>query len=164
MTISQTPDLFKEILSDKPISTGILSYFRTRLRLTLHSLILDGFLQQKHLTKAGLARRIGRKPEVINRLLANPGNWTVDTISDLLLAIGAELHLTLVPLLPQHRPDVIPLHPSITWRYVLGGSQELPRLRLDAIMKDWQMRVGAEKYDPFAKPQSEMLLPHEVTA
>jgi hypothetical protein len=95
MTTSQTPSLFKEILSDKPISAGILSYFRTRLRLTLHSLILDGFLEQKHLTKAKLARRIGRKPEAVNRLLANPGNWTVDTVSDLLLAIGADLQLSL---------------------------------------------------------------------
>lgn len=111
------------ILSDKPMSVGILSYFRTRLRLTLHSLIVDGFLQQKHLTKAKLARRIGRKPEVINRLLANPGNWTLDTVSDLLLALGAELELSLVPLVPQHHSDVMPLDPAAVALGKLGGAK-----------------------------------------
>jgi hypothetical protein len=155
MTTSPTQSLFKEILSDKPISVGILSYFRTRFRLTLHSLILDGFLEQKHLTKAKLARRIGRKPEAVNRLLANPGNWTLDTVSDLLLAIGAELQLSLVPL-GLYRPEVMPIDPSIAKLQVLGGSQE--RSWLEAAMEDWQKGIAPEARDQFARRQSEVLV------
>ena len=42
------------------------------------------------LTKAELARRIGRRPEIVTRLLGSPGNWRLETVSDLLLGIGAE--------------------------------------------------------------------------
>jgi len=31
---------------------------------------------------------MNKKPEQVTRLLAAPGNWTLDTLSDLLLAIG----------------------------------------------------------------------------
>jgi hypothetical protein len=33
---------------------------------------------------------MGRRPEVVTRLLGSPGNWTIATISDLLLAIAGE--------------------------------------------------------------------------
>ena len=46
--------------------------------------------QSNGLSQADLARRIGKRPEVINRLLGSPGNWRIDTISDLLVGIGAE--------------------------------------------------------------------------
>lgn len=88
MTISQRPNLFEEILEGKPIPNGKLEYFRTRLRLQLHDLIVSRFLQQEDLSKADLARRIHRAPEVVNRLLGSPGNWTIDTISDLLIGMS----------------------------------------------------------------------------
>ena len=89
MAISQTPDLFEEVLHGGPIPYGKLSYFRTRFRSQLHNLILSRFHQQETLKKADLARRIHRSPAVINRLLASPGNWTLDTVSDLLIGLAA---------------------------------------------------------------------------
>jgi hypothetical protein len=67
-------------------------YFQTRLRNRLFNFILAKFAseQERGLTKAKLARRIGKPSEVINRWLGAPGNLTLDTISDLLLGIGAE--------------------------------------------------------------------------
>jgi hypothetical protein len=88
MTISHTPDLFEEILAGNPIPVGKLEYFRARLRLEFHDFILRRFLTQENLTKAELARRIHRSPEVVNRWLATPGNWTIDTLSDLLIGMG----------------------------------------------------------------------------
>src|SRR6202030_4527223 len=38
------------------------------------------------LSQADLARRLGKSPEVISRLLARPGNWESDTFSELLFA------------------------------------------------------------------------------
>jgi hypothetical protein len=43
------------------------------------------------ISRATLARRLGKRPEQVSRLLGGPGNWTLDTVSDLLFAInGAE--------------------------------------------------------------------------
>jgi hypothetical protein len=47
--------------------------------------------QNSGLSQADLARRLGKRPEIISRLLGAPGNWGLDTVSDLLFAIsGAE--------------------------------------------------------------------------
>jgi hypothetical protein len=88
MNTSQTPELLTEIVEGKPIPVDKLAYFRRRLRLQLHELVLRTFDQQETLTKAELARRIGRAPEVVNRLLGGPGNWTLDTVSDLLIGMA----------------------------------------------------------------------------
>jgi len=69
-----------------------LSYFQERLRDRVFDFILGRFVdEQAHgLNKAKLARRIGKKAEVINRWLGAPSNLTLDTISDLLVGIAAE--------------------------------------------------------------------------
>ena len=43
-----------------------------------------------------MARRIHKRPEQITRLLGAPGNWTLDTVSDLLLGMGFEPELSAV--------------------------------------------------------------------
>jgi hypothetical protein len=67
-------------------------YFQQRLRNRFFDFVTGRFLrEQTHgLTKAKLARRIGKPPEVVNRWLAAPTNLTLDSISDLLLGICAE--------------------------------------------------------------------------
>jgi hypothetical protein len=72
------------------IPVGTLAYFRARDRWRVYEFVLGEF-QKSGLTKAELARRLGKRPEVVSRLLGAPGNWTLDTVSDLLFAIsGAE--------------------------------------------------------------------------
>lgn len=94
MTISQT-QFFSELAAGHAgpaIPEAKRSYFQARLRNRLFNFILARFsVEQKNgLTKAALARRIGKSPEVINRWLGAPSNLTIDSISDLLLGIGAE--------------------------------------------------------------------------
>jgi hypothetical protein len=80
------------------LSSGTRAYFRARQKNRLYHLVMSKFRERQDaegLTKAQLARRMGKKPEVVNRLLAAPGNWELDTLSDLLLAIaGEELNAT----------------------------------------------------------------------
>jgi hypothetical protein len=86
--------LLSEVLSGEKIPIGKLAYFRARLTNHLHSLVLEKFLSLKSesgLTRAELARRIGRKPEQVTRWFGSPGNWTLETVSDLLMGMGCEL-------------------------------------------------------------------------
>jgi hypothetical protein len=94
VTTSQTP-FFSELASGHngpPIPEAKRAYFQARLRNRLFNFIVEKFLQeqQRGLTKAALARRIGKTPDVVNRWLGAPSNLTLDTVSDLLLGIGAE--------------------------------------------------------------------------
>lgn len=93
MTTSQRMSFLSEIVEGKTIPLRTLAYFRERLRNRLYSMVVKEFLKQSEthkLTRADIARRIGRKPEQITRWLGVPSNWTLDTVSDLMLAMGAE--------------------------------------------------------------------------
>ena len=73
------------------VPKGTLGYFRAGNRHRLYSLFIKEF-KASGLTQADLARRLGKKPEIVCRLLATPGNLQADTLSDLLFAIsGAQL-------------------------------------------------------------------------
>lgn len=90
---SRETALLSEIASVKTVPPVVLSYFQARLKNRLHDFILAKFfeMEKSHgLTKADLSRRIGRKPEAITRLLGAPGNWTLDTVSDLLIGVASE--------------------------------------------------------------------------
>lgn len=69
------------------IPLGTLGYFRGRNRWRIYEVVLREF-QKSGLTQADLARRMGKRPEVVSRLLGAPGNWGLDTVSDLLFAIS----------------------------------------------------------------------------
>lgn len=82
-----------ELNSAEPVSLATREYFRARLRNRLYDFIVRKYADKQRVGKTSqrdLAKRIRRRPEVINRLLAGPGNWTLDTVSDLLLGIGSE--------------------------------------------------------------------------
>lgn len=67
------------------------AFFQERLRGRVFEFILKAFLEETKngLTQAKLARRIGKRSEVISRWLGGPSNLEIDSISDLLLGIGA---------------------------------------------------------------------------
>ena len=93
MATYQQDSFLSEILEGKKIPFGKLAYFRERFRNRLYDLVISVFLNQektKKLTRADVARRIQRRPEQVTRWLGAPGNWTIDTVSDLILAMGGE--------------------------------------------------------------------------
>jgi hypothetical protein len=89
MSTSQTGFL-SEILAGGKIPPAKLAYFRERLRNRIHQFVLREFMEKQieGLTQADVARSLGRRPEQINRWLGSPGNWELDSISDLMLAIS----------------------------------------------------------------------------
>jgi hypothetical protein len=100
VTIYQTSFL-SEIIGAERIPVGRLAYFRGRLGNRIHELVLTEFSRLSKagkINKAQLAKRIGRQPEQVTRWLGSPGNWTIETFSDLLLAMGFEPKISLIPL------------------------------------------------------------------
>jgi hypothetical protein len=98
MVTSQTQSFLTEILEGKPIPEGKLEYFRERLRSRLHQIVLDEFIRREDhgFTQAELARRIGKGSDQVSRLLGASGNWTLNTVSDLLLGMESELDFTVM--------------------------------------------------------------------
>lgn len=94
MTVSQTPFLAELAAGHRgpPIPQAKRAYFQERARIRLFNFLLDKFVegQAEGLTKAALARRIGKTPDVVNRWLGAPSNLTINTVSDLLLGIASE--------------------------------------------------------------------------
>lgn len=70
-----------------------LFYYRQRFRNRLFNKLSAFFAQEAErtgVTKREIAERLGKDPAQISRLLSGPGNVTLDTLSDLLYAMGAE--------------------------------------------------------------------------
>ncbi|MCJ2067987.1 helix-turn-helix domain-containing protein [Methylobacterium sp. J-030] len=91
MTTSQIPSLSETTHPDAEIPNDCLVYFQDRLRSRLYDLVIGEFEQARidGLTQAKLARRLGKKPEQIHKWLSSPGNWTLNTVSNLLLGISS---------------------------------------------------------------------------
>lgn len=93
----QTPISFKAAQTEV-IPTRAIFYFRSRLSNRLHSVVVKEFAKlesQGLINKALLAKKIGKKPEQITRWLGSSGNWTIETLSDLLLGMGLEPSINL---------------------------------------------------------------------
>lgn len=92
MTTSAKNIILSETAS-RAFSPGTLAYYRARFRNRLYNLVLSKFREaeaEEGLTRAELARRTGKRPEVLTRILGAPGNWRLDTVSDLLMGIAGE--------------------------------------------------------------------------
>jgi hypothetical protein len=70
-----------------------IEYYRRRFQNRVFGKLLDFITaeaQRDHITKKEMAERLGKDPGHLSRLLSQPSNLTLDTISDILLALDAE--------------------------------------------------------------------------
>lgn len=106
MTSSLANTISSELADLDTLSLATRAYFRARAKNRLYELVMSEFqkaVEDEGLTQVKLARRMGRRADAVNRLLGSPGNWEVDTVSDLLLGIaGKELDATASS--PEERP------------------------------------------------------------
>ena len=73
------------------------AYLGRRAQNKYYDYVMAKF-QKAGITQAELARRIGKGPDRVNRLLSNPGNWTIETVAVLLAGICSD------ELLPHSQP------------------------------------------------------------
>src|SRR5437667_313314 len=94
MSTLQTTTLSEPTGSDK-IASWMLTYFRARLKHRIYTLVVNE-LKRKGISQATLARRLDKEPARVSRIFSGPGNLTLETVSDLLFAIGgSELGLSI---------------------------------------------------------------------
>jgi hypothetical protein len=111
MSTSPLATLFKPTGSNK-ISLGTLGYVRARNKQRAYSLIVKEF-SKSGLSQADLAKRLGKGTDVICRLLSRPGNWGLDTFSDLLFGItGSLANFSATQPLPVTKTVAVPVKTS----------------------------------------------------
>lgn len=89
MTISQTQ--LAQALSESEIDKFWLGYFQEGFREEIQQQLLEHYEMLKEttgLTRAELAKKIGRRPEQVTRWLAGATNIESDTISDMGIGMG----------------------------------------------------------------------------
>lgn len=93
MSTSLVQQISTAIHENERIPEECIAYFEQRTLDEFYDFVMSEFRASKEstgLTKATLAKRIGRGPEQVNRLLAYPGNWTIHTVVRLLLGIAGK--------------------------------------------------------------------------
>jgi transcriptional regulator with XRE-family HTH domain len=99
--------------NDRP-SRRDVAYYRQRQKNRVFSAIASFFAEEAaagKISKKELANKLGKDPSQITRLLSGPTNLELDTISDILLAMGAEMDHSIVRFVDRLKPNYA--HPAI---------------------------------------------------
>lgn len=116
--------MLSEPTGDERVDPATLAYFQVRNRGRLYDLVLHEF-EKSGISQATLARRLGKRPELVSRFLASPGNWENDSVSDYLFAIsgGEPAYSTAHPLREAPRNYTQP-----EWVVTGGGSTAIGQI------------------------------------
>ena len=85
-----TPDLS---LDDEVVPEKAVWFFRRNLQNVLYDVVIREFRRLEdagEINKLRLANRLRREPSQITRWLCSPGNWTLNTISDLMVGMAVD--------------------------------------------------------------------------
>jgi hypothetical protein len=109
MSMSPTTFALSKPSGRDQVPNGVLEYFRTRNRMRVFTLVQQEF-EKQNITQSELAARLGKGTDRVCHLLSAPGNWTLDTVSDLLFAMsGGEVdYQTCYPLELKPRNMTVP--------------------------------------------------------
>ena len=112
---------------DERLKTRDVAYYRRRQQNRIFTALAEMFAKEAEsggITKKILAERLGRDPSQITRWLSAPSNFELDTLSDILLAMGAELDVQPVRFCDRARANYAHplLEPYLGWQTVQAGS------------------------------------------
>lgn len=159
MTSSATTSILSEKKNLDRLSHATRAYFQNRTKNRVHNLVLTKFRKERdagRLTQAQLARRMGKTPDQISRILSYPSNLGLEMVSDLLLAIaGEELDATSSD--PQRRPAanarsraMLTEPPELRVERTGAGSSGVKLLMVDG---GGRLRINAASSASTARPQ-----------
>jgi transcriptional regulator with XRE-family HTH domain len=124
------------------VSDRDIFYYRQRSKNRLFEALTSFFAEEaerRGITKRDIAECLRRDPALITRWLTAPSNLTLDTISDLLLSLGAEMDYVVAKF--EDRPQPNEMHPLIA------------RLR-PVVTVEHNKEQPKKPYQPLAQPQS----------
>ena len=95
MNTYQMPQTLDSV-GDEPLDSLQLAYFSQRFRAQVYYAIAEAFrseVEAGRVSQAALSRRLDKDPSIISRWFSGPKNLELDTVSEMLLALGAEPRL-----------------------------------------------------------------------
>lgn len=125
------------------VSDRDVFYYRQRSKNRLFEALTSFFAEEaehKGITKRDIAECLQRDPALITRWLTTPSNLTLDTISDLLLSLGAEMDYFVSRF--GDRPQPNEMHPLIA------------RLITNEVMVDRRPPSQRKPYEPLTQLRS----------
>ncbi|WP_143099558.1 helix-turn-helix domain-containing protein [Bradyrhizobium sp. cf659] len=97
-----------------PMKRRDVAYYRQRQKNRVFTALVEFFAQEaerRGITKKQLAESLSKDPSQVTRWLSSPSNFELDTLSDLLLALDAELDHRIVRFSDRARPNYA--HPLV---------------------------------------------------
>lgn len=86
-----------DLVGDEPLDSIQLAYFSQRFRAQVYYAIAGAFrseVEAGRISQAVLSRRLDKDPSIVSRWFSGPKNLELDTVSEMLLALGAEPQLS----------------------------------------------------------------------
>jgi hypothetical protein len=91
-----------------PVKRRDVAYYRKRQKNRVFTLLVEFFAQEaarRGITKKQLAYALSKDPSQISVWLSAPSNFELDTLSDILLAMGAEMDHRIVRFADRAKPN-----------------------------------------------------------
>src|SRR4030088_13023 len=95
-----------------PMKRRDVAYYRQRQKNNVFTALVEFFAeeaQRRGVTKKQLAETLSKNPSQITRWLSAPSNFELDTLSDLLLVLDAEMDYRIVRFADRLKPNYV--HP-----------------------------------------------------
>lgn len=99
---------------NNPLSRRVIAYYRRRQQNRIFSQIAQFFAHEAErgkITRKEMAEKLSKDPAQVSRWLSAPSNLTLDTISDILLSMGAEMDCTITRFVDRVQPNYA--HPLV---------------------------------------------------
>jgi hypothetical protein len=97
-----------------PMKRRDIAYYKQRQKNEVFTALVEFFAQEaerRGVTKKDLAQTLSKNPSQITRWLSAPSNFELDTLSEILLALDAEMEHRIVRFADRPKPNFV--HPLI---------------------------------------------------